>query len=182
MGVIRAMVGYVMSVLPVIAAMALGALLMAYLLGCAGFTPKDLANEYEMVNGALAAEPLLDDTKKRLFIYLKVIKPETDETYIIEAVIFNPERKDLLRRIQGKLIESNAPVFLYCVPIKGQWQEYIKGADYEVVAVGLYNVRSQRREIIHASYGNSMTDAIRSVRWGDFIKAALKKGAKTAIP
>jgi hypothetical protein len=148
----------------------------------AGITPARLARDYDVIQGDIAVEPLLDDTKKRLFIYLKVTKPESNESYIIEGVAFNPERKELLERVQKKIIASNSPIFLYATKIKGQWQEFIKGADYEIYAIGLYNPNSQRREIILMAYGLSMRDAMNNVKWGDFLKAVGKKGFSILKP
>lgn len=161
----------------------LGIMVCLLALGCAtGLTPAKLARDYTVIQGRVAVEPLLDDTKKRLFIYLRVEKPETDESYIIEAVAFNPEEKALLTRVQKKIIASDAVVFLYATKINGQWQEFIKGADYEIYAIGLYNTRSERREIIHMAYGLSLRDAMSNIKWTDFIKAVGKKGINVLKP
>lgn len=161
----------------------LSIILVAMHLACATpLTPATLGKDYITIRGTLASAPMLDDTKERLYIYLRVKKPESDEDYILEAVAYNPEDKDVLRRIEKKLIEVDAPVVLHVTEIKEQWQEFVEGADWLITAVGVYNPRSESREIIHATYGNSLRDAMRDVSWTGFLKEALKKGVKAANP
>jgi hypothetical protein len=123
---------------------------------------RGLTEDYETIKGVLVAPPVPENGKDRLFIYL--------------------EKKSVLGNLANKL--NNAPdatVFVYARKVDGPWYEYVEGIDYVAVAVGVYVPYSNRYALILTDYGESLTDALRSLKWGAFIGTLGRAAVKQAF-
>lgn len=142
---------------------------------------RGLTEDYETIKGVLVAPPVPENGKDRLFMYLK-ITPEGEEPYILTIVAENTEKKSVLGNLANKL--NNAPdatVFVYARKVDGPWYEYVEGIDYVAVAVGVYVPYSNRYALILTDYGESLTDALRSLKWGAFIGTLGRAAVKQAF-
>ncbi len=151
--------------------------LIALSLGCA-MTPKNtkqLAAQSPIhIKGLLAGPPELDDDK-RLFIYLRV-----DEK-IITAVAVNEKRKEILRYLNQRILTapSDKPIFIYGTKVKGRWEEFTEGVDYEITAIGVYASSKQGYFIILTGFGNNWKDYIDVKNLG---KRIIKEGFSLVRP
>lgn len=137
---------------------------------------EQLAKDYTHLKGRLAAPPVLDRGNERLWLYLQVEKPVEEKVEIIVAVAENEEKEEILIELEKKLRDTDEPIFIYGTEVKGRWQEYITGIDYDVYAIGYYMPEAKKYAIVITDYGNALAD---NISWGDFLKAALKAGVKT---
>lgn len=150
---------------------------LASLLACA--TARDvvsLSSRYEILRGKLASEPSLEANNERLFIYVEVKSDVEEKREILTLLAHNEEKKEILADLKVRLLASfDEPLFIYGSKIDN-FKEIISGVDYEVHAVGVYIRESHKYRIVQTSYGTNLSDAIRSVRWTDFMRRVFAAG------
>lgn len=148
------------------------ALLLTLTIGCAT-TLYD--RDYTIIQGTLAAVPIVDKKNERMTFYLHT----TEGTYI--AIAENRENFDLLESLAHRLNDNKATVYLFCEEAGEEWREYVDSVDYEVFGVGYYDYYAARYVTVITTYGNSFTDVLRSQDWTGFVTSLVKKGVDTAL-
>lgn len=58
---------------------------------------KDLSEDYQTIQGRLAAPPVLEKGDKRLFLYISREQPIDEEKEVLVCVAFNDEQERILR-------------------------------------------------------------------------------------
>lgn len=143
-------------------------------------TLKELSEEYTTVRGKVVAPPTPE--AHRLFLYIQM-EPQEGETEgrVLTCVAENQEKEGILKLLAERVVEADKPLFLIGNPIQGPWHEYAEGVDFEVFAVGYYNPKAQKYQTVITTYGDRVSDMVRSVSWGDFLKMVGKKAVDTAL-
>jgi hypothetical protein len=155
------------------------ALLICLLTGCVNTSIKSLSKDYEVLTGTLSAPPQFGEEKDRLFLYLKIKEQVADKESILVAVLENTENKRILEGLAKRLNDSpNEAVYLYGWRNEGQWQEYITGVNFVVVAAGVYIPQTESYSIVLTDFGERGSDAFRSATWGGFIRLLGKAATK----
>lgn len=152
--------------------------------GCASSDGlKGLGKKFPTLWGRLAAPPTLEN--HRLFLYVKVTHQEGyGEDEIIICVAENEEKAEILKRLAARVVESSEagkPLALIGNPVRGSWQEYAEGIDFEIYAVGYFNPKGQKYQTVITAYGTRLKDLMGSISWGEFIKLLGKKAVNTAL-
>lgn len=124
------------------------------------------------MQGVLASDPRLESSNNRLFIYL-----QTESHNLVVCLARNREREDILEQLQVLLMAGREnTVHVYAQRVEGSIEEIVGGVDYEVYAVGVYVPDAKKNRVIVTGYGDSLLDAMKSVKWTDFVQRLLGKG------
>jgi len=124
------------------------------------------------LQGSLASPPRLEAGGHRLFIYL-----QTESHNLVVCLARNREREDILQQLQELLIQGQEhTVYVYAQTVDGPIEEIMGGVDFEVYAVGVYVVDAKKNRVIVTGYGDSLLDAMKSVKWTDFVQRLLGRG------
>lgn len=92
----------------------------------------------------------------------------------------NREREDILEQLQVLLMQSREhTVHVYAQEVTAPIDEIISGVDFEVFAVGVYVADAKKNRVIVTGYGDSLLEAMRSVKWTDFVQRIFGKGVDT---
>lgn len=150
------------------------ALVLTLAIGCAT-SLTDLMDDYTVVEGKLLAVPILD------------LKADTLTFYIIDhdgvpwvGVAENKENEKLLTSLQS-IINMQEDVALFCIKAPSSWKEYIDTVDYVVYAVGYYDPGAQKYVTVLTTYGNTLSDVLKSADWGAFTTSVAKKAISSAL-
>lgn len=156
-------------------------LIYLFLLGCNTPSFTDVASEYEILRGKLATEPVIESDGERLFIYLEVEVSDKSKNILV-CLAWNGSSKRILTEVRELLLRAiNEPVFIYASKSNGAFKEIVKGIDYEVYAVGVYNPEAKKYRVILTGYGESLRTALSNVSWSQFLTRVLKKGLDSAL-
>jgi len=120
----------------------------------------------------LASDPRLEAGNHRLFIYLRVENHD-----LVVCLAHNGARKDILEQLQALLIQGREhTVYVYAEKVNAAIEEIVGGVDYEVYAVGVFIPDAQKNRVVVTGYGNSLLEAMKNVKWTDFLQRLLGKG------
>ena len=159
----------------------LGFFLLIIISGCSTpQTMRDLSENYATVRGRMVAPPSIQP--HRLFLYIQ-IDPLEGQTAgnILVCVAENKEKDQILQQLSTNIVEADKPLFLLGSPVKGAWNEYAEGIDFEVYAVGYYNPKAQKYQTVITTYGDRVQDVVSSIGWGNLLKAIGRKALDTAL-
>lgn len=152
--------------------------------GC--FTPggvKKLGESYQTVFGRLAAPPVL--ANNRLFLYIKLTpKDGQEEGTILICVAENEDKEQILKVLADSVMkagEYDKPLAIIGEHVRGPWQEYAEGIDFEVYAVGYWNPAGEKYQTVMTTYGTKAMDLLSSISWRSFLQTLGKKAVDVAL-
>ena len=151
-------------------------------MACAGpSTVQDFKDDDDFVtiNGVLSSQPELDRDKLILYVL-----PTIDGAFkgeVVVCVAFNDENKNLLKKLNDKLVGNEKELVIFGSNIEGSWQEYMDGIDVNVYAISFYNLNAQKYQTIITGYGGRFRDVVKSMSWNQFLIEVGKKAAKAAL-
>lgn len=102
---------------------------------------------------------------------------QTETHNLVVCLARNREREDILEQLQGLLMQGrDHSVYVYAQRVDGPIEEIMSGVDYEVYAVGVYVDDAKKNRVVVTGYGDSLLDAMKSVKWTDFVQRIIGKG------
>jgi hypothetical protein len=161
--------------------MKLWALVITFCLSCASPTPEEkLKSEYITLQGSLASPPVFEDGDNRMVLFLH----HSITNNIIVCIAVNEDNERLLQSIATKITAeaaSEAPIMVYGKSIETEWNEYVKGVDLEVYAIGFFSAPAQKYQIIYTNYGSRATDAFKGISWTNFLRKIGEKSVDLVL-